>query len=75
MRAMMFSGVLLAASLHLGCATVGGGWDTAKFKLGSDCKAHAIDNTIPGLPKDAVMPSPNATVNGVPLAARPSEAV
>ena len=61
-RTMMFSGVLIAVCLSAGCATVSGGWDTAKYKTGADCKPHPIDNTIPTLPKGAVMPSPNAVL-------------
>ena len=59
MRRVMM-GVMLATTM--GCATVGGGWDTGKLKLGTDCKPHPISNTIPGLPKGATMPSPNTVL-------------
>jgi hypothetical protein len=59
MRTIMM-GLVLATMM--GCATVGGGWDTGKLKMGTDCKPHPISNAIPGLPKGAVMPSPSTVI-------------
>lgn len=47
----------LILATTMGCATVGGGWDTGKMKLGTDCKPPSISNAIPGLPKGATMPT------------------
>jgi len=59
MRTIMM-GLVLATTM--GCATVSGGWDTGKLKMGTDCKPHPISNAIPGLPKGAVMPSPSTVI-------------
>lgn len=61
MRVMILSGIILAATMG-GCATVSGGWDTGKMKMGTDCKVHPIANNIPGLPAGASMPSPNVAI-------------
>lgn len=59
MRTIMMG---LAMAATMGCATVSGGWDTNKMKLGTDCKPHAVANNIPGLPSGASMPSPNSAI-------------
>jgi len=60
MRTIMMG--LALVSVMSGCAKVSGGWDTGKLKMGTDCKPHPISNAIPGLPKGAVMPSPNTVL-------------
>ena len=72
MRTMMLSGLMMAAMA--GCATVGGGWNTATIKQAATdgCKTHAIPNTLKTIEaaiKGAVMPSPNAVL--IPADAEP----